>query len=455
MSDKIKVNSELPQKLATLGQVKDALNKRDEKIDSLKEDIGDIITQSPNLFNPLTIKKNVKIDEVYNVTNLLDDTQYTQDSQHAVIIIKVDPSKTYKSNIYTNFWKKNEFAPILCADETGLYKGQVPSILNDDGTANYTVQINGSSAKTHYIAIEISFWSNYDLNTLMFCEADKYPSKYVSYGKEPGIVFDNFVKKSEFSAIQTEVTQNATDIENIKTSLGVADLIPDVPSLIDFVVGVPYYGYFSGFYKTDEKDFDEYTFWNYNGTDNTYLYGRNGGIFNLTPSAQTVISNARTYYSLNEKQVENRFIAYHNPKITNPTEIKNVLVVGDSYTLADKWLPHMVATYLQDCTNIKFIGSNGTVKREATGGFTWQNYLDNPSTLPSGYAKNPFWSDELNDIDLQGYVNQYSTNGQLDYMILPLGINSFVNGKYFDDRYNGNIDTAIADIEVLCKKIHQ
>lgn len=45
MSDEIKVNSENtpPRKnLATLGQVKDALDKRDEKIASLKEDIGGI-----------------------------------------------------------------------------------------------------------------------------------------------------------------------------------------------------------------------------------------------------------------------------------------------------------------------------------------------------------------------------------------------------------------------------
>lgn len=45
MSDEIKVNSELPQKLATLGQVKDALGKRDEKIDSLKEDLSNKITK--------------------------------------------------------------------------------------------------------------------------------------------------------------------------------------------------------------------------------------------------------------------------------------------------------------------------------------------------------------------------------------------------------------------------
>ena len=42
MSDEIKVNSELPQKLATLGQVKDALDKRDEKIGSLKEDLTNL-----------------------------------------------------------------------------------------------------------------------------------------------------------------------------------------------------------------------------------------------------------------------------------------------------------------------------------------------------------------------------------------------------------------------------
>lgn len=45
MSDEIKVNSELPQKLATLGQVKDALGKRDKKISSLKEDISNKITK--------------------------------------------------------------------------------------------------------------------------------------------------------------------------------------------------------------------------------------------------------------------------------------------------------------------------------------------------------------------------------------------------------------------------
>ena len=45
MSDEIKVNSEnTPRKnLATLGQAKDALDKRDKKISSLTEDLGNKI----------------------------------------------------------------------------------------------------------------------------------------------------------------------------------------------------------------------------------------------------------------------------------------------------------------------------------------------------------------------------------------------------------------------------
>lgn len=47
MGDEIKVNSEntLRKNLATLGQVKDALDKRDKKIDSLKADISNKITK--------------------------------------------------------------------------------------------------------------------------------------------------------------------------------------------------------------------------------------------------------------------------------------------------------------------------------------------------------------------------------------------------------------------------
>ena len=69
MGDEIKVNSEntLRKNLATLGQVKDALGKRDKKIDSLKEDISNKITKfyaSSQGENHLADSDNGKIQDM-------------------------------------------------------------------------------------------------------------------------------------------------------------------------------------------------------------------------------------------------------------------------------------------------------------------------------------------------------------------------------------------------------
>lgn len=65
MSDEIKkINSELPQKLATLGQVKDALNKRDEKIGSLKQDL-DVISDERN-FIPIKLSFSNNVGKYIN-----------------------------------------------------------------------------------------------------------------------------------------------------------------------------------------------------------------------------------------------------------------------------------------------------------------------------------------------------------------------------------------------------
>ena len=66
--DEIKVNSEnTPRKnLATLGQVKDALDKRDKKIDSLKEDLAN----AENDFSNVLIKGDFSSVKNYADGNL-------------------------------------------------------------------------------------------------------------------------------------------------------------------------------------------------------------------------------------------------------------------------------------------------------------------------------------------------------------------------------------------------
>lgn len=91
MSDEIKMNSEntIRKNLATLGQVKDALGKRDEKIDSLKEDLSNKITKfyaSNQGETHITDSDNGKIQDMmvygkseqkqYSGKNLINSDEY-------------------------------------------------------------------------------------------------------------------------------------------------------------------------------------------------------------------------------------------------------------------------------------------------------------------------------------------------------------------------------------------
>ena len=108
MSDEIKVNSELPQKLATLGQVKDALDKRDEKIDSLKEDISNKITKfyaSSQGETHLSDSDNGKIMDMmlygkseqkqYSGKNLIDVSEGLEVIGNKTYTIAVEAGKSY------------------------------------------------------------------------------------------------------------------------------------------------------------------------------------------------------------------------------------------------------------------------------------------------------------------------------------------------------------------------
>lgn len=66
MSDEIKVNSDLPQKLATLRQVKNALDQRDAKIGSLKEDLSELDDEKLDNFyiSNEYVKKRTSTDSI-------------------------------------------------------------------------------------------------------------------------------------------------------------------------------------------------------------------------------------------------------------------------------------------------------------------------------------------------------------------------------------------------------
>lgn len=87
MSDEINVNSvPLPQNLATLGQVKDALDQRDKKIDSLKEDIGNWSTSEIHFNRFEKDFKNVFNRTEYDDGIVSKETTYSENTAESLVL---------------------------------------------------------------------------------------------------------------------------------------------------------------------------------------------------------------------------------------------------------------------------------------------------------------------------------------------------------------------------------
>lgn len=132
--------------------------------------------------------------------------------------------------------------------------------------------------------------------------------------------------------------------------------------------------------------------------------------------------------------------------VSNPAVEKNILFVGDSL-IAYKYFSKHFKNYLHDLglTNFKLVGrvidsTDADNKFEATGGYSWNNYVNDPSTLPSGHPNNWFWYN--GKIDLNHYMETYCDGKVPDYIICNLGWNHKVNSNYSSD-----IDT----IKSLCR----
>lgn len=121
-------------------------------------------------------------------------------------------------------------------------------------------------------------------------------------------------------------------------------------------------------------------------------------------------------------------------KPTNPSADYNILFMGDSL-VANKILPQSFFEMLIEYgyTNIKSVGrqvtSNGK-HFEANGGYTWNNYVDNPNTLPPVFDKNWFWDAESNDISLTKYMQTYCGGVGLDCIVCNVLINHIVNNAF-------------------------
>ena len=206
--------------------------------------------------------------------------------------------------------------------------------------------------------------------------------------------------------------------------------------------------YYDGFINTTQS-INDFIIGNRTGNDKDFILKND--LYRIRIS-QTASTGIKYLYIADKYGAQNVFglQIYHSLIPENPTNRKNILMLGDSLTY-NKMLPVEFYNYLQTTglTNYIMIGRvqdeivhNEAVRYEASGGYSWNNYVDNPSQLPEKYANNYFWNPLSDQLDMQYYFDRYCNGETPDYIICNVGINHFVNSAY---------SSKIDDIAFLCR----
>lgn len=169
MSNEIKVNSEntpLRKNLATLGQVKDALDKRDEKIGNLTEDLEKYFVEPINRLNLTTFTEKKKID--FSNGELIDATDINTSD-----FIKIKKGKTYTSRHWYSHYGSTLRFPIYNT-EKAFVESVVPTYIDKtNNTATFVAPCNGYTR----ICIHVNAMEENN----MFVKGTTYPAEYIPY----------------------------------------------------------------------------------------------------------------------------------------------------------------------------------------------------------------------------------------------------------------------------------
>lgn len=113
---------------------------------------------------------------------------------------------------------------------------------------------------------------------------------------------------------------------------------------------------------------------------------------------------------------------------------RNIMYLGDSLTgMGYRSGETARLLSLTNLTNTKLIGrsiGNGTGNKfTGTGGYSWANYTEDPSTLPAGYPNNYLWDATNSKLSMKYHINSLGET-QLDYIIILLGWNDYESGAF-------------------------
>lgn len=139
-----------------------------------------------------------------------------------------------------------------------------------------------------------------------------------------------------------------------------------------------------------------------------------------------------TYGKLIEQKRVKIFVA---DKATISDTDRNIMYIGDSFT-GMGFRTQEIANLINKESNLtktkligRSIGQGSGNRFTGTGGYSWANYTENPTTLPSAYPNNYLWDSTYNHISMYYLVNSLGEN-HLDYVVILLGWNDYENGAF-------------------------
>lgn len=191
--------------LATLGQVKDALDKRDEKIDLLKEDLGDVESTT------FTIEKGST--NVFDYTNITSGKILKQDIGISKLESYSDSAKGFVSN---QIWdiKKGDII-YTTATYCGLCIYDASGTLQEhfnDGNKNHTVTVDSARFLRYYCSSSSSTYTT----DFMLSINEVLPNNHEEY--KPDKKISNFIKLEE------KINENGQNVKDLSKSINGIEL---------------------------------------------------------------------------------------------------------------------------------------------------------------------------------------------------------------------------------------
>ena len=378
--------------------------------------LDNVILNKPiNVLNPKTVTRN-KI--LYNFTGSLN----TSDEPNGAYTDFIEVEKGEVFTIDKTFGINATLVMFFSSKDDSSYHSRIQA--TSWGTHTFSAPING------YMKCNI-VTQNRDIDKVMVCRGNSYPSSFVPFSEDITYTFTNINYLDE--SISREALKD-NSINNNKLDISIQNKLNNETRKL-FITNayvkknsnlrIPYSSiiladdllsvkvkstYMDGYYKCHYKDFINYQ--SNNASETIYLY------------------DAKTDLKIEEKAFNIKTI---DPSTkSNPETEKNILVFGDSFVQSgyiSKGIKDELDKY--EFTNFNFIGEKETfgVKHQGQGGYRIHDFLLNPTNMRPNFNHNPFWNTSSNKVDLSYYMTNLGVGGYLDYCVMHLGVNDIQNGR--------------------------